>query len=566
MANDNGAEQIFKEIESLKNQIEEFRALKQRWEKSEQVLKQSEEDYKKRTQSIYDVIYEIDSGGVFTFLSNSIEKYGYNPQELIGKHFSYFIHPDDVKKVSRDAVLPHYRGMVTGDENSPKLFDERRSGERMTKYLEIRIMPKDANAQEDYRIVELHSAGRWKTDNSENKFVGSIGIIRDVTERKKAEQELKSTYDRVQSLYDSLEQENKRLDELSRLKSGFVANASHEIRTPIAIIKESVELFLDHMSKNLVQEQRNVLAMTRNNIDRLARMVDSLLDASKIEAGKLQLDKTEFDIVKVTEDAALNIKPLADKNGVEIKTKKPELKLPVFCDREKIERVLINLLSNAVKFTPQGGIIEIECLSRQDEIEVSVQDTGCGIAEEDFPKLFDQFTQFGKKKEVKGTGLGLSITKGIIQMHGGRIWVQSKVGQGSKFYFTLPVLAKKDILRDILAKEISVAKTRKSYFSVLVVEIGSNDKGDFYIQKLKDAVDETLRRKNDIAYQIGSKVAVILPDTDKQNAVTVLARIKERLKSLTAGVHLDIKDTVVIYPSEAKDENDILSKICIDKQ
>ena len=118
----------------------------------------------------------------------------------------------------------------------------------------------------------------------------------------------------------------------------------------------------------------------------------------------------------------------------------------------------------------------------------------------------------------------------------------------------------------MLVKEISVAKTRKSYFSVLVVELEINDKNISWAQKLKGAVDETLRRKNDIAYQIGSKVAVILPDTDKHNAVTVLARIKERINGIMPEPHPKIKDTVVIYPSEAKDENDILNKICTDKQ
>ncbi|MDP8215742.1 MAG: ATP-binding protein [Candidatus Kaelpia imicola] len=564
MQDNNTSDQIVNEIKSLKRQIDEFKKLQREWKRAEENLKTSEENYKKRTQSIYDVVYEIDLGGIFTFISNSIERYGYKPNNLVGKHFKSLIHPQDIEKVSREVVLPHYLGKVTGDDKSPKLFDERRTGDRMTKYLEIRITPKDAQGDKNYRIVELHAAGKWgANEKGESKFVGSIGIIRDITERKKAEKELKSTYSRAEHLYKELEEENKKLDELSELKSGFVANASHEIRAPLAIIKESVSLFLDHMSKDLAEEQKSILSMTKVNIDRLAKMVNSLLDASKIEAGKLEIDKEEINIKEIILDVVVEMGYLTDKRGIAIIEKLPQEDLYAFCDKEKIRRVLTNLVSNALKFTDSGGSIKVECSKNSEEVRISVSDTGCGIAQEDISKLFDKYSQFGKKKDkdIKGTGLGLSIVKGIVQMHGGKVWVESKPGEGSRFCFTLPRLTKEAILKDILSKEISVTKTRKSCFSVLSISFDDNDQDRSLIQKLKEAIDDTLRRKNDIVYELNNKIIVILPDTDKRNAFTVLARIKENLNKLVSGKNFNIKDAVVIYPGEANSVDEILNKL-----
>ena len=556
--------QILSEIESLKRQIDEFKRLQREWKRAEEDLKTSEDNYKKRTQSIYDVIYEIDSGGIFTFVSNSIERYGYEPKDLVGKHFKIFIHSDDIERVSREVILPHYLGTVTGDDESPKLFDERRTGERMTKYLEVKVTPKDVKGDKDHRSVELHAAGKWiKSEKGEGKFVGSIGVIRDITERKQVEKNLKSTYDHIEHLYKELEEENKRLDELNELKSGFVANASHEIRTPLAVIKESVGLFLDHMSKDLAEEQKIVLDMTKNNIDKLARMVNSLLDASKIEAGKLELDKEETNIKDSILDVVVDMRVLAEKRDITISEDLPQDDVDIFCDKEKIKRVLTNLISNALKFTDLGGSIKVKCSNSSEDVRIDVSDTGCGIAEEDIPQLFDKYSQFGKKKDrdIKGTGLGLSIVKGIIEMHGGKIWVESELSKGSKFCFILPRLTKEAMLKDILYKEISVTKTRKSCFAVLSIGFDDDDRDGFLVQKLRKAIDDTLRRKNDVVYELNGRIVVILPDTDKRNAFAVLARIKESLNSFIPERDFHIKDAVVVYPGEVKGLEELFKKI-----
>ncbi len=561
-------DRISDEINSLKEQIDEFRRLQQEWIKAEKELKDSESDYKKRTQSIYDVIYEIDSGGIFTFVSNSIERYGYKPTDLVGKHFKILLHPDDIEKVSREVILPHYLGTVTGDDRSPKLFDERRTGDRMTKYLEIRIIPAKKDNNGDFRIVELHAAGKWSSDKQEeSKFIGSIGIIRDITERKKAEEELKSTYSRIEHLYKDLEEENKRLDELNELKSGFVANASHEIRTPLAVIKESVGLFLDHMSKDLAEEQKNVLAMTKNNIDKLAKMVNSLLDASKIEAGKLELDREKVNINAVISEVLAGMELLVDKRDIELIKELPEEEIYIFCDREKITRVLTNLISNALKFTDLGGSIKVECKEDNKELKIIVSDTGCGISKEDIAKLFDKYSQFGKKKDrdIKGTGLGLSIVKGIVDMHGGNIWVESELGKGTKFTFTLPELTEEDLFRDLLDKEISISKTRKSPFSIVILGFNRDVNDEGLLRQLEDVVNYVLRRKNDVVFRLENRVLVVLPDTDKKNALIVLARLKDEIaKGLSLLAELSLVDGVITYPGEVKNSEQILNLIIRD--
>ncbi len=227
--------------------------------------------------------------------------------------------------------------------------------------------------------------------------------------------------------------------QLEKLKDEFVGNVSHELRTPLSIIKEAINLILDKLVGEINQKQENVLTTAKDNIDRLTRIINELLDISKIEAGKLQLKKDNVDIVSLIKKTVSSFEGRAKEKGLELKQDFSPAEIPLFIDADKLTEVFINLLGNAVKFTDKG-CIEISVKDKGKEVECFVKDTGIGIAQENLPKVFDKFQQFGRVSGPgeRGTGLGLSIVKGIIEMHNGNIRVESRFGEGTKFTFVLP--------------------------------------------------------------------------------------------------------------------------------
>lgn len=261
--------------------------------------------------------------------------------------------------------------------------------------------------------------------NEQGKFAGSVHIAKDITQIKKYRQEL--------------ERKNKELEKLDVLKSEFVSVVSHELRTPLSIIKEGISLVLDQIPGKTNSKQEKILNTSKDNIDRLARIINNLLDISKIESGKIQLQKKITDINDLIRKAAANFGPKIAERGLEMKLNLPDGKLNMLIDEDRIFEVLTNLVDNSLKFT-EKGYIAVEVIDKGKEIECSVADSGIGIHDDNIPKLFGKFTQFDRiyGEGEKGAGLGLSIAKGLVELHGGKIWAESEFGKGAKFYFTLP--------------------------------------------------------------------------------------------------------------------------------
>jgi signal transduction histidine kinase len=205
----------------------------------------------------------------------------------------------------------------------------------------------------------------------------------------------------------------------------------------------AIRLILDEIPGKIVEEQRDVLAAAMENVQRLSRIVDSLLSISMIESGKLDLQKTVVNICELIKSTVSDYKELAQEKELSLYCEVPENSVDICLDPDKTKEVLINLISNSIKFTPKGGRIKVVCTKQDREVLVSVQDSGVGIAKEDIPKLFDKFTQFGRKAGPgeKGTGLGLAIVKKLVEMHGGKIEVESKVNKGTTFTIFLPLTA-----------------------------------------------------------------------------------------------------------------------------
>jgi len=234
-----------------------------------------------------------------------------------------------------------------------------------------------------------------------------------------------------------LEAANKKLQQLDKIKSDFVSNVAHEFRTPLAIIKGNVDLVNKGGLGPVAPVQKEMLDGAINIVNRLSRLVNDLLDISKIESGKMELKKEPVQMNKIIEENLI----IFDKM---IKDKKQGLQkdlardLPeVSADKDKVTQVFINLLSNAVKYTPESKEIRIKTVNLEKEIMVEISDAGEGVAPDNLDKIFDKFTRVTAEKK-EGTGLGLPIAKDIVSLHKGRIWVKSELGEGSQFYFTLP--------------------------------------------------------------------------------------------------------------------------------
>lgn len=228
--------------------------------------------------------------------------------------------------------------------------------------------------------------------------------------------------------------------EIDRMKSDFISFVSHELRTPLTIVKGFTTIMLDEASRRLTKDQKEQLTYINESIDSLSRIISNLLDISKIEAGKLRLQKRSTDIVSLVKKVLRSLRPYAKSKGIKLETSFDAKLSRVPADLDRLTQVLTNLVDNAIKFSHENGEVFIKAKKGKDVIEVSVADSGIGISPENFNRIFNKFQRVEKGISLKqrGTGLGLPISKEIIQLHGGKIWVESEMRRGSKFTFTLP--------------------------------------------------------------------------------------------------------------------------------
>jgi len=235
---------------------------------------------------------------------------------------------------------------------------------------------------------------------------------------------------------------NVRLEEVSRSKSDFLANMSHELRTPLNSVIGFSEVLQDQMFGQINEKQQEYVANILASGEHLLALINDILDLSKVESGKMELELTEFSLRGVVDSTVMMLREKALKGGITITVDiTPDADLNIMADQRKLKQILFNLVSNAVKFTPELGTIDVTAVRDSEFIEFSVADSGIGIKGEDIPKLFQPFTQLesGYTKTYEGTGLGLALNRQLVELHGGRIWVESSIGRGSKFSFTIPL-------------------------------------------------------------------------------------------------------------------------------
>jgi two-component system phosphate regulon sensor histidine kinase PhoR len=225
---------------------------------------------------------------------------------------------------------------------------------------------------------------------------------------------------------------------LETVRRDFISNISHELRTPLASLKAVVETLRDGAIED-PQAAERFLNRADEEVDALAQMVNELLELSRIESGRVPFRFSPTTIYQIVEPAVTRLQPQADRNGVSLILDLPRHLPPVLVDGQRVQQVVVNLVHNGIKFTPAGGSITISAQESEGAIVVEVTDTGYGIPAADLPRIFERFYKADRARSSGGTGLGLAIARHIVQGHGGRIWARSREGQGSTFYFSLPI-------------------------------------------------------------------------------------------------------------------------------
>jgi signal transduction histidine kinase len=250
---------------------------------------------------------------------------------------------------------------------------------------------------------------------------------------------LTKTNEAIKVLYKELEKKNQELKQLDDLKSEFINTVSHELRTPLTTIREVVSQILEGILGPTTPDQKEFLAICLQDVDRLKRIIDNLLDISKLEAGKVELKREEIDIVALAKGVMAIFSPKAVSLNLELKGDFPSEKAIAYADKDNIIQVFTNLIGNAFKFC-EKGYIQIGVADKPEQVECYVYDTGRGVSQDDLPKAFGKFQQFNRMDGPgeKGTGLGLSISKNIVELHKGKIWVESQLSAWTRFIFTLP--------------------------------------------------------------------------------------------------------------------------------
>jgi signal transduction histidine kinase len=241
-------------------------------------------------------------------------------------------------------------------------------------------------------------------------------------------------------LFRDIQDKGRQLEIANQHKSEFLANMSHELRTPLNAIIGFSEVLIEKMFGEVNEKQLDYLNDIHSSGRHLLSLINDILDLSKIEAGRMELDVSEFDLRAALANAMTLVKERAQRNGVELALEADPALGAFRADERKFKQIMLNLLSNAVKFTPSGGKVTVSARAAGGGLEVAVADTGVGIAPEDQSLVFEEFRQVGRDytKKAEGTGLGLALVRKFVELHGGTIRLESEPGKGSTFTFNLP--------------------------------------------------------------------------------------------------------------------------------
>ncbi|NVL89865.1 MAG: response regulator [Desulfobacterales bacterium] len=423
-------------------------------------------EYSEMLAMVPDIVYRIDADGHFLYINSTVRDLGYSPEELTGKHFSQIIHPADVACVSRAAVLQRYKEEITGDKNAPKLFDERRTGRRVTKSLLVRLIQKDWRKDEDSQSIkdsktmygEVVASGQYDAAPSrkDKTFLGTVGTIRDTEGRKHVEGHRatvgiirniteRKLFEQQKEQFQEQLQQSRKMEAVGELAAGI----AHGFNNLLMAIQGNVSLILlDIDSTHPIYER---LKKVERHVQSASKLTGQLLGYAR----KGRYEVKPIDLNQVVEESSEAFG--SARKEITIHQELAGDLFAIEADQGQVEQVLLNLCLNAADAMPGGGNLILKTMNtthkdmrgkRYDPnpgnyVLLTVTDTGMGMDKEIIERIFDPF--FTTKEMGQGTGLGLASAYGIIKSHGGYIDVDSKKGEGTTFSIYLPASERKGL-------------------------------------------------------------------------------------------------------------------------
>jgi len=577
--------QVLEHIEILQERSVELTNANDQLEQEVTERTRMEEELEETNKFLRNIL---DSSSSISIVSTDLEQnvlfwnkgaeniFGYTDEEIVGRRKIDILYPDDETK------------KAVNDIRSSILKNKKETSS------EIREVTKDGRKL----WVNLNLTSRF---DEKGNVVGILGIGEDITERKRAEEELRRHREQLEEMVQvrtaDLQVANEELqreiierkkveDELraakeaaevaSRAKSDFLAAMSHELRTPLNAIIGFSEILRDQYFGNLNEKQTDYANDILQSGKHLLSLINDILDLSKVEAGKVELELSRVNMKELFENSLIMVKEKCMKHGINLSMNIAQdlQDLEITADERRLKQVMFNLLSNAAKFTLEGGAIRLEAERVEEELIINVKDTGIGIARKDQEKIFEEFYQLkgGLAGKTPGTGLGLSLVKRLVEMHGGRVWVESEgQGKGSRFSFALPIgttemepsvisITRETTLLSRLKRAISLSKRHNRTFTLCRLHVGSED-----LRQRVSIVKEALVKEKGIGDFLGMDkdgyIYLILRETGQGKTKLACNRLRTKMQGMIEG--LKVSSSMATFPQDGKTAKALIKKASI---
>jgi signal transduction histidine kinase len=407
------------------------------------------------------------------------------------------------------------------------------------------VMQKDFPKESDNEFVGKTRGGKilrvkWNAIcDDHGRCIGNVAVVRDITAQ----------------------------IELDRMQTEFIAAISHELRTPLTTMQNSVSNMLVGVTGKTTPKMQQYLYTMQGDCQRLARLINDMLDMAKLEAGRMSINRSVTNLTEIAKKTVVDFSVIAAEKGLSIELKAGEGVSRVYVDPQRIYQVFSNLITNAIRYTDKGGSISLSLLEQKDDVAVVVEDTGIGIAAEHHRHIFNKFYQISRHTGpgYNGSGLGLALSSEIVAAHNGKMWVESEPGQGSKFYFSLPKTSPQIVLNKHLKSLAERADKKGEQFAMIVMHLEMPQE---YARRQSDVLDDVMKRividgnqimttSSDMIIRCGqADAAVILSQTGKR----YLWRIRQKLRAIVDDAMLTLKDDsqsvvammgMALYPNDA---------------